>query len=94
MSERAKLSDGTTWPIPGDELREVEWQLRYRSTPVEAITRLSAASIVAAYSALIVATRRQRDRIVRDIRREMDLHRSEHEAAPDPLHGTLPELKP
>jgi hypothetical protein len=58
-------SEDTTWPVPDDEL---EWVMRYGHVVRH---RFSAASVLAAYRALIMLPERTRNRRIRDIRRAM-----------------------
>lgn len=59
--------DGMSWPRCGEELHDLEWQLRHGIGSLRR-ERAFAASVVAAYRALIEKPRRERDRIVAQIR--------------------------
>lgn len=59
--------DGTSWPRAGDPASELSWRLRYAEPTRGDI--LSAAGIVSAYRDLIWKTGRQREDIVRQLRK-------------------------
>lgn len=59
------LSDGTGWPMAGEALDKLEWELRYGEHP-----NFSAASVVAAYRALLQATRSRCAQVVRMMREQ------------------------
>ena len=56
--------DGMCWVVPGQRLDDVEWALRYGNA--ESV-RLSAASAIACYRALVNRTSRDRAKIVRQL---------------------------
>jgi hypothetical protein len=60
---------GGVWPIPGDELWKLEWALRY-GKDMEAV-RYHAASVVAAYAALIRMTDARRRKLVSELKLKM-----------------------
>lgn len=66
MATWKRVSDGTVWPPPGPELRDIAWKMRYgRLTDSEL---LLAAGVLDAYEALIYAPVRRRMLLVRDLR--------------------------
>ena len=74
MSERVKVSDGSSWPRPAlesDDTLGIGWRLRHKPT----LTReeiLEAAEIVSAYGYLVTqSTREKRDMVCRDIRAKL-----------------------
>lgn len=60
-----KIADGSLWPIPGDEMREMAWRL----TNVDGAT--GAASVLMAYRELIRLPQRERNAKIEMIRRRM-----------------------
>lgn len=58
--------DGQTWPRIHGKIDELEWALRY-GQPTD-LDRLVAASVVAAYTALVEKTQEDRRRIVAKLR--------------------------
>ena len=62
---------GMCWPCPGEGLHDLEWQLR--NAPKDAIFsgRWTAASVLAAYRELITCEPSKRERVVRELRKEM-----------------------
>ena len=62
---KVKLDDGSSWPALGASLDAVEWELRYGDGQSVLET---AAGIVAAYRALILANTARRNEVVRVIR--------------------------
>lgn len=95
--------DGMTWPLPGERMGEVEWQMRYGEPDKQ--DRMLAASIIAAYRQMVGDTSEKRAAVVRALRKaEADYARREvaailaSSAAPDnggwPVarrHTTSPE---
>lgn len=70
-SNHLRLTDGTVWPRPdliGDD-RPLAWVLTYTTPTRQELLR--AASVVAAYGALIGETTKRRQQVVRDIRSEL-----------------------
>lgn len=67
----ATLSDYSVWPLPRIMMDEaaLEWLLRYGSTADLERVRYVAASVVAAYGALIDATDDRRRKVVSQIKR-------------------------
>lgn len=61
----ARFDDGTVWPIPSGQSREIGWNLRY-SDPVK--VRMQAAAIVEAYHELIRLPTRERNRRITQLR--------------------------
>ena len=75
MSAHARLSEGSTWPLPdlpqGDELG-LAWRLTY-GTPTRS-DLLRAASIISAYGYLVMeVTAQRRALIIRELRAALDL---------------------
>ena len=70
MAERARLSDGSSWPLPDQETAEdggLSWRLRYAQPSRWDL--LAAASIIDAYGHLLMeTTAKQRALIVREVR--------------------------
>lgn len=62
------LNDYTVWPCPGKRMTELEWTLRYTEHP-SVSDRLCAASIIAAYRELVMATGERRAKVVGQLRR-------------------------
>lgn len=64
------LNDYTVWPCPGDAMSQLEWRLRY-ADPANLTTSdlVCAASVVAAYRALIEVTGDRRAAVVGQLRR-------------------------
>jgi len=60
--------DGMCWPVPGERMSAIEWTLRYGTDYDKTETALSAASIVAAYKALLEKTQKDRNKIVQQIK--------------------------
>jgi hypothetical protein len=56
---------GTTWPIPGDRLRDLEQALRYarKDACYDMKDRLLAASVINAYFTLVWQTQKRRNEI-------------------------------
>lgn len=65
--------DGMTWPLPvPDGESSVQWKLRNQPgllTPKDAIF---AASVMAAYAALVFKTTKERDKIVKNLRLDLE----------------------
>lgn len=60
--------DGMCFPQPGQKLSDIEWQLRYGTPTKEQL--MVAASVISAYSGLVLLkTGKQRDYIVKNLRR-------------------------
>jgi hypothetical protein len=57
------LTDGTAWPFPGEMLCEVDHALRYGNAEKLEWARLTAASVIGAYIALIGKTQKRRNEI-------------------------------
>ncbi len=57
--------NGTVWPIPGSQLRDLEHALRYaqRGHIFNMQERLLAASVIAAYIELVWQTQKRRNKI-------------------------------
>ena len=62
---------GMTWPVPNDDMGELEWRLR-NAESIEPTDRLAAASVVAAYGAMVQATQAKRQMVIRNIRATLD----------------------
>jgi hypothetical protein len=58
-----------TWPRCGGELADLEWRLRYSYTETTKQDRLMAASVLAAYAALVAKPQRARNKIVKNLRK-------------------------
>lgn len=63
------LGDGTAWPIPGEGLSDLGWELRYADDETIRSRRLAAASVVDAYQALLALPVRERNKRARMIRK-------------------------
>lgn len=61
--------DGMSWPNPSEHCDEMNWGLRYGNAERVEKHRLGAASVVAAYQALVLRPKRERDRIIRELRK-------------------------
>ncbi len=59
--------DGMCWPAPSEKLGEIEWRARH-STPSKN-DLLVMASVCAAYQELIRLSARQRDKIIKELRK-------------------------
>ena len=59
--------DSMVWPMPDDDMGEVNWQLRYGDY---GRVRFSAASVVSAYFSLIWMDERRRRKVIREIRKQ------------------------
>ena len=69
-----QLDDGTCWAVDRDDTEEhsLEWVLRY-GTPERIVeARMTLASILGSYKALINKPQRRRNGIVRDLRAALD----------------------
>jgi len=62
------LSDGSVWPVDGQLLADLEWDLRYADDEHALEQRLHAASVVSAYAALLAMSQRDRNAKVAQIR--------------------------
>jgi hypothetical protein len=62
--------DGTVWPIPGNQLRDLEHTLRHmqRGYIFNMQERLLAASVINAYIELVWQTQKRRNEICQSIR--------------------------
>lgn len=66
--------DGMSWPVTGLDLNNLEWRLRYAADGVALVDtpatrdRLTAASVVAAYRALLLLPRRELNKRVTQLR--------------------------
>lgn len=60
------LPEGRAWPIPGEALNEIEWQMRH-GDPM--LVCLGAASVIAAYRAILEMPERCRRETIREIRK-------------------------
>jgi hypothetical protein len=65
-TKRYVFVEGTTWPHP-DDPESVEWALRYGGTPTIS-DRLTAASYIGAYRALVDMTQRDRNHRIATLR--------------------------
>jgi hypothetical protein len=65
-----KLSDGTLWPIPGEEMSNHAWRLRHGDS-----RDYTSAGIVDAYEQLLVLPVRDRNKKISMIRAEMKARR-------------------
>jgi hypothetical protein len=65
---------GDTWPTPmygKDDEGGLEWRLRYANAEQLVKDRFCAASVVAAYGALIMLPEKRRREVIRDLRAAM-----------------------
>ena len=53
--------DDMAWPVPDDEMSDVNFRLRYRQDAISINDRLIAASILSAYVDLIAKTNKERN---------------------------------
>ncbi len=60
--------DGMCWPRAGSRLDDLEWTLRYGDPEDVVKARMIAASVVAAYKALVLKTAKDRAYVVRELR--------------------------
>ena len=60
------------WPQPGEEMDQLNRTLRYGTADDVMSVRMSAASVVSAYSALVMATQKKRAMVVRNLRQEQE----------------------
>ena len=60
--------DGMCWPAPSENLAEVEWRARHHATPSKNDLMVMA-SVCAAYQELIRLPLRQRDKIIKELRK-------------------------
>lgn len=59
--------DDMCWPQPGEELSAIEWRLRYAQPSKEDL--LMAASVISAYSGLVIRkTQKQRNYVCKKLR--------------------------
>jgi len=66
--EHSGPDDCTVWPYPCGTVADLEWTLRY-GTPQQVVSaRMTVASVVAAYVALVNSPKRKRDAVVRCLR--------------------------
>jgi hypothetical protein len=63
-----EIKGGGVWPLPDEGMDGLEWRLRYQSRPISDSDLMAAASVVAAYRALVRAPRVRRDHVVRELR--------------------------
>ena len=62
-----KSFDGMCWPVPDEQMSDLQWRLRYKQD-LAIEDRMRAASIVSAYSDLIRRNQKQRNYIVEKIK--------------------------
>jgi hypothetical protein len=76
-----RLDDGTCWGIDrtDEEGAGLEWILRYGTTEELVKHRMSIASIVASYKALLWKKQKDRNRIVSDLREALETPLKESE---------------
>ena len=60
---------GMTWPLPGEQMGNLEWKLRY--SKLSRVEELFAASVVAAYAQLVTGNDETRRLIARGIKQAM-----------------------
>ena len=63
--------DDMAWPVPDDEISDVNWRLRHQQGEISINDRLIAASILSAYVDLIAKTNKERNYIVSNIKNAM-----------------------
>ncbi len=77
-----KLDDGTTWAIDrADENGSLQWILRYGSDAEILAIRMTLASILGSYDALLWKPQARRNAIVRDLRKAARLEPGAGEGA-------------
>lgn len=69
---------GMCWPVPGDDMDELEWRLRYAGE-LPMSDRLVAASVLDAYKELIRLPQLQRNARIRELRKGPGIAREEIE---------------
>lgn len=66
------IFDGMTWPLPGEDMDELEWRMRYSGYysdgHLDKNDRYSAASIIGAYSELVRCSAEKRRHVVAELR--------------------------
>jgi len=70
VSAVRSLGDGTAWPVPGKEMSDLAYRLRYPAAGVD--PEYEAASIIEAYMHLVVASRRDAGDVLAKIRKVRD----------------------
>jgi len=59
--------DGMAWPMPCEQLDELQWRMRYSPESLSRSDMLLAASVLCAYSNLIQCNAAKRESVVRSI---------------------------
>jgi len=68
-STRAMLSNGSVWPLPCEDMGELEWQLRYGRGELSRSQRLDIAGIVNSYMFMIGnCTQKERNAICKALK--------------------------
>ena len=66
------IFDEMSWPFPQCEQDGLQWRLRYAPETITRSDKLTIASIMCAYSALIFKTQKDRNYICNKIKQAMD----------------------
>lgn len=61
--------NGMRWPAPCDRLGDLEWRLRHFPDSITGSDRMVAASVIQAYQYLIGLPVRDRDAVIRELRK-------------------------
>lgn len=62
-----RVFSGQAWPVPGDRCTDLQWQLRYGTLTKQDL--LLAASYLAAFEQLVALPQRERNDVVRELRK-------------------------
>lgn len=68
MSNYYKHFNGMCWPIPSEDMGELEWRLRYSS--ITEGEKMVVASVLSAYRELINLPQKKRNEIIKELRKE------------------------
>ena len=60
--------DDMTWPVPGEEVADIEWRLRHSHAELSTEDRLFVASVLSAYRQMFEDTVKKRNSVVRNLR--------------------------
>lgn len=70
-----RLDDGTTWAVDREtdgHGTSLEWMLRYGSTAEREAQRMSVASVLASFKALLYRPQKRCNQVMRDLRNALD----------------------
>lgn len=82
-----RMTDGTTWALDGEDDKSFNWILRYGREEDIIKARLTIASIVDSYMALLGKPEKRRNEIVRALREAMDLRAAAQHKGDDRPEG-------